>query len=233
MAVYLNMWCENFYAIESIPMERIDKYMLWKVLGFLIFIFLWKRFWRCVSCLRLMNLSEEPWNKWNTLDKERLTSWYINCRNLVSHYMQAQQHTWSDRCSCWDEFLKMQKICWLNQRWNFDFWNNWGKFKNISALFHVHEIKKEAAILFPKIQNIFHGTTIISDRWKAYPQLNGSTFYHFTLNQSKKFVRPVTGAHIQTIESSQFSHSLSESSSFFGYFCSVFFFIQPHLHIRK
>ena len=53
-------------------------------------------------------------------------------------------------------------------------------------------------------KNIYPGTTIISDQWKAYSgieQLKGYNFQHLTVNHSENFVDPTTGAHTQTIES--------------------------------
>lgn len=47
------------------------------------------------------------------------------------------------------------------------------------------------------------GTTIFSDEWKSYneiPHLEGYNFEHYTVNHSKNFVDPITGAHTQNIE---------------------------------
>ena len=47
------------------------------------------------------------------------------------------------------------------------------------------------------------GSTIYSDKWKAYddiPHLEGYDFQHYTVNHSENFVDPETGAHTQNIE---------------------------------
>ena len=50
---------------------------------------------------------------------------------------------------------------------------------------------------------ILPGTTIISDKWKAYIDLDfhlEECEMHYTVNHSKNFVDPDTGAHTQDIE---------------------------------
>ena len=47
------------------------------------------------------------------------------------------------------------------------------------------------------------GTVIITDCWAAYKDLKdleGMDYTHYTVNHSKTYVDPVTGAHTNTIE---------------------------------
>jgi len=61
--------------------------------------------------------------------------------------------------------------------------------------------RRDAATLLPLIQhNVLPGTTIISDQWAAYNQLNNLGYVHQTVNHSLFFRDPNTGVHSNTIE---------------------------------
>jgi hypothetical protein len=45
------------------------------------------------------------------------------------------------------------------------------------------------------------GTTVASDCWRAYSDLDSQRFTHHTVNNSIHFVDPETGDHTNTIES--------------------------------
>ena len=61
---------------------------------------------------------------------------------------------------------------------------------------------RSADTLSPIIQKlVLPGTTIISDCWKAYSQLEEEGYQHQTVNHSKDFIKKETGAHTNTTES--------------------------------
>lgn len=141
--------------------------------------------------------------------KSTVSSWYRYCRELVSHYMHTQQIE-DGMLGGPDVVIEIDETK-FGRRKNFV-----GRIRDGIWIFGIIERdskrfrlipcpgnKRDAATLFPIIQqNISPGTTINSDKWKAYARLNSSGFYHFTVNHSENFVDPVTGAHTQTIESS-------------------------------
>ena len=64
---------------------------------------------------------------------------------------------------------------------------------------------RQAATLLPIIQaRVARGTTVYSDEWSAYRQLSKRLLQvasHGTVNHSLHFVNPVSGVHMQNIES--------------------------------
>lgn len=63
-------------------------------------------------------------------------------------------------------------------------------------------IVEKRATLLPIIQReVEVGSTIYSDEWRAYSNLNDHDYVHITLNHQLHFIDPETGANTQSIES--------------------------------
>lgn len=85
-------------------------------------------------------------------------------------------------------------------------------------------MKRDAATLISIIKShIRPGTTIISDCWKAYCELDNMTelYSHYTVNHSENFVDPTTSAHTQTIEGT-WSHFKARHKEERGTYRSLF-----------
>lgn len=55
--------------------------------------------------------------------------------------------------------------------------------------------------LMPIIKkHIQRGSSIISDGWRAYRNLQDEGYNHMTVNHQEYFVDPITGAHTQNVE---------------------------------
>ena len=61
--------------------------------------------------------------------------------------------------------------------------------------------RRNESTLLPIIQNyVAPGTTIITDKWKAYINLQNHGYVHLDVNHSQNFVDPESGAHTNRIE---------------------------------
>ncbi|GBN63190.1 hypothetical protein AVEN_187051-1 [Araneus ventricosus] len=58
----------------------------------------------------------------------------------------------------------------------------------------------ETFIEITKKKNVEPGTTVLSDCWASYNGLTAEGYVHYTINHSKNFNDPVTGAHTNGIE---------------------------------
>ena len=69
-------------------------------------------------------------------------------------------------------------------------------------VFIVPVLSRQANLLIPVLQrHVLPGTTIISDLWRAYHRISDFGYIHQTVNHSRNFVDPVTGANTNAIES--------------------------------
>lgn len=74
-------------------------------------------------------------------------------------------------------------------------WEFGGVERDSSNSFSVPVEHRDQKTLLPIIQKyILPGTTIISDCWKAYSRLSDFDYTHLTVNHSKNFKDPKTGA---------------------------------------
>lgn len=82
-------------------------------------------------------------------------------------------------------------------------WVFGGVERGSSNSFYVPVEKRDADTLIAVLREwVLPETTIVSDCWKAYKDLNEEGFKHYTVNHSVHFVDPDTGAHTNTVERS-------------------------------
>lgn len=81
------------------------------------------------------------------------------------------------------------------------YWIFGGYERETGKVFIVQVPDRTANTLLEIIRQwISPGTTIISDKWRSYRDLDNQGFTHFTVNHSVNFVDPDTGAHTNNIE---------------------------------
>jgi hypothetical protein len=84
----------------------------------------------------------------------------------------------------------------VNPRWYFG-----GHYVKQQKRFIIPVDARDKATLQPLIRKHIHaGSKINSDEWGAYCDLTSHGWDHVTVNHSKNFVDPVTGAHTQGVE---------------------------------
>jgi len=76
----------------------------------------------------------------------------------------------------------------------------WRHDRILEKRFFVVECQDRATLISIIENEIFPGTTIMSDEWKPYKVLQNKGYNHWIVNYSEHFVDPLTGANTQTIE---------------------------------
>lgn len=80
-------------------------------------------------------------------------------------------------------------------------WLFGGIERGTKKIFILPVVSRKAEVLIPIIKkHIAPGSIIYSDCWKAYEQIDKSTYQHQTVNHSENFVDPHTGVHTQNVE---------------------------------
>ena len=93
--------------------------------------------------------------------------------------------------------MKYNKGHWVEGHWVFG-----GTERGSMESFMVEVEKRDAATLVPIIQEYIRpGTIMYSDELRAYSQVHTLGYEHRTVNHSRNFVDPITGAHTQGVVS--------------------------------
>lgn len=96
---------------------------------------------------------------------------------------------------------KIGKRKYNRGRWIDGYWIFGAFERDTGRAFVVQVPDRTASTLINIIKEwILPGTTIISDRWRSYRELDNHGFDHMTVNHSVNFVDPDTGAHTNNIE---------------------------------
>ena len=84
----------------------------------------------------------------------------------------------------------------VNTQWVFG-----GIDVNTKDVFLVAVERRDAETLLPVLQeHVLHGTTVISDLWRAYSTVGHIGYKHMTVNHNVHFVDPQTGATTNHVE---------------------------------
>ena len=84
----------------------------------------------------------------------------------------------------------------MNTQWVFG-----GIDVNTKDVFLVAVERRDAETLLPVPQeHVLHGTTVISDLWRAYSTVGHIGYEHMTVNHNVHFVDPQTGATTNHVE---------------------------------
>lgn len=140
---------------------------------------------------------------------ETVSDWYSNSREAVSDYMYNQQMQ-EGKLGGVGKVVEVDETKFGKRKYNV------GRMRDGKWICGMIEIetgrfrtflcpnnKRDEATLLPIIlANVLPGTTIMTDKWRAYRQLVNHGYNHLTVNHSVNFVDPTSGAHTQHIEAS-------------------------------
>ena len=140
------------------------------------------------------NISRVSITEWNEFYREICLSYYI--KNPIKIGGPGLVVEIDETCISKRKYNRGRLVS--NQQWFFG-----GVERGSGRCFIIPVERRDAATLLPIIQDyILPGSTIMSDLWAAYFNVNSlpELYTHLTVNHSVEFVNPDTGAHTQTIE---------------------------------
>ena len=160
----------------------------------------------CVECTKLSSKNNITIVKWYKLCREVCTEWFWKPDNTpkLGGFGQIVEMD--------ESFFPGQPKYNRGRRLGEDSWNDgekWGfglvQRGCLDAIIEQVPSNRSRATLIPTIdRHCLDGTIFCSDGWKAYNKLKEHILLdnceHFSVNHSKNFVDPETGAHTQTIE---------------------------------
>lgn len=130
------------------------------------------------------------------------TRWYRYCRSVFvkDAEMNCTRIGGPDKIIEVDESIfgrsKYNRGRFISGQWVFG-----GIDRETRKTFFIPVKNRDAKTLREVLEEwVLPGTTIISDCWKGYTDLEQSGFHHLTVNHSINFVDPITKAHTNTVE---------------------------------
>lgn len=146
----------------------------------------------CKQCSEILGVSEQ-----------KLVDWYNFCREVCFVDLKSK----SKKIGGKGKHVEIDESVFGKRKYNK------GRFKD--GQWVVGGIERESGVCFFEtvekrdnktlleviLRNVEKETTIITDEWKGYKDLEQQTYKHLKVNHSKGFVNPYTNQHTNTIES--------------------------------
>jgi transposase-like protein len=143
------------------------------------------------------------------LGRENITNWRLYCRQIFEEWL----HKHSEKNWGPGKIVEIDEYAIGRRKYNVGRvpsqrrktkWILGGIERDSNRVFVVPVEERSADVLLGIIkEKIAPGTTIVSDCWSSYnriPELEGYNFQHLTVNHSKNFVDPETGACTNKVE---------------------------------